>query len=68
MKKRRRLRIKQTYPLEQRLHEEAMRLREEARSLPPSARKDALLRRARHDETAAHLTEWLMSPGLRAPI
>lgn len=67
MTKRRR-RVKQTHSLEERLADEAMRLRAQARTMPPCARKEAMLRRARQDETAADLTEWLMSPGLRAPI
>ncbi|MGN8550351.1 hypothetical protein ACQPTN_39660 [Bradyrhizobium sp. 13971] len=61
-----RRRFKQTQSLEERLTDEAMRLRSKAKALPPSAQKEALLRRARQDEAAVHLTEWLMSP--RAPI
>ncbi|SDF45594.1 hypothetical protein SAMN05216337_105657 [Bradyrhizobium brasilense] len=63
----RRRRFTQTQSLEERLAEEAKSLREEAKALPPCAEKEALLRKARHDEVAAHLTEWLMSPGLRPP-
>ncbi|GIQ78729.1 hypothetical protein [Bradyrhizobium sp. RD5-C2] len=66
MQKRRR--FKQTQSLEERLTEEAQSLREEAKTLPPSAKKEAMLRKARHDEVAAHLTEWLMSPGLKPPV
>ncbi|WP_375775352.1 hypothetical protein ACE103_25600 [Bradyrhizobium sp. ma5] len=58
----------QTQSLEERLTEEAQSLREEAKTLPPSAKKEAMLRKARHDEVAAHLTEWLMSPGLKPPV
>ncbi|MCS3474136.1 hypothetical protein [Bradyrhizobium elkanii] len=61
-----RRRFKQTQSLEERLTDEAMRLRSKAKALPPSAQKEALLGRARQDEAAVHLTEWLMSP--RAPI
>ncbi|WFU34454.1 hypothetical protein QA635_08585 [Bradyrhizobium brasilense] len=63
-----RRRFKQTQSLEERLADEAMRLRSQAKALPPSAKKEALIRKARQDETAAHLTDWLMSSGLRAPI
>jgi hypothetical protein len=56
-----RRRFKQTRSLEERLSEEAMRLREEAKLLPPGAQREALLRRARQAETGSHLTEWLRS-------
>ena len=29
--------------------------------------RDAVLHKARHNEAAAHLTEWLTSPGLKSP-
>ena len=64
---RKRRRFKQTQSLEERLTEEAKSLREEAEALAPYAKKEALLRKARQDETAAHLTDWLMSPGLKPP-
>ncbi|TKV74163.1 hypothetical protein FDV58_33760 [Bradyrhizobium elkanii] len=60
-------RFKQTTSLEERLAAEAAGLREEAKHLPPCARREALLRKARQDETASRLTEWLTSPGLRSP-
>jgi hypothetical protein len=62
-----RRRIKQTISLEERLAEEAKRLREEAKSLPPGAERETLLRRARQAETGSHMSEWLSSPGLRPP-
>lgn len=62
-----RRRFKQTHPLEERLAEEAKELRERAKRLPPGAERDALLRRARYEEAAAHMTKWLTSPGLRPP-
>ena len=62
-----RRRFKQSQTLEERLSEEAKRLREEAKCLPPGAERDRLLRRARQDETALHMTEWLNSPGLQPP-
>jgi hypothetical protein len=62
-----RRRFKQTISLEARLSEEAKRLRDEARLLPPGALREELIRKARHAETASHMSEWLTSPGLRPP-
>lgn len=31
------------------------------------AQREALLRRARHVEVGAHMTEWLSSPGVQPP-
>jgi hypothetical protein len=59
--------FKQTQSLESRLAEEAKRLREEAKLLPPGALREELIRRAGHAETASHINEWLASPGLRPP-
>jgi hypothetical protein len=42
-------------------------LRERAEALPPGQQRDLLLRQARQTETAAHVTEWLSSPGLLPP-
>ncbi|WP_347339178.1 hypothetical protein [Bradyrhizobium paxllaeri] len=65
MQKRRR--FKHTTTLEERLAKEAKQLREEAGLLPPGPVRDGLLRRARQDETASHMTEWLNSRGLQPP-
>jgi hypothetical protein len=54
--------FKRTTSLEERLAAAAQALRAQAKLLPPCAERDQLLRRARHEETAAHLTEWLTSP------
>ena len=62
-----RRRFKQTRSLEERLSEEAKRLREEARLLPPSAERDEMIRKARQAEIASHMNDWLTSPGLRPP-
>ena len=62
-----RRRFKQVDPLEKRLSEDAKRLREKARGTPPGVERDRLIRRARFLETAAHMSEWLSSPGLKAP-
>ena len=53
--------------LEERLAEEARRLRTEAKLLPPGAVRDALIRKARQCETGSHVSEWLRSPGLKPP-
>nr|WP_249167795.1 hypothetical protein [Bradyrhizobium elkanii] len=64
----RRRRIKQIFPLEERLSREARELRQRAKKLPPGREREVLLRKARQEETTAHLTEWLMSSGPRVPI
>lgn len=53
--------------LEQRLAQEARSWREQARQLPPSKEREALLRKARRADTAMHINEWLSSPGLKPP-
>jgi predicted trehalose synthase len=65
MQKRRR--FKQTESLEQRLTEEAAKLRKEAQGTPPGVERERLIKRARQAETASHLSEWLTSPGLQPP-
>ena len=62
-----RRRIKQSLSLEERLSQEAKRLREEAKLLPPGAAREALLRKARQAETGSHMSEWLSSPELQPP-
>jgi hypothetical protein len=62
-----RRRFNQTQSLEERLAEEAKRLRTEAKLLPPGAARDEMIRRARQAETGSHISEWLRSPGLRPP-
>ena len=59
--------IEQMRPLEERLAEEAERLREEAKLLPPGAERDQLIRKARQAETGSRMSEWLTSPGLQPP-
>lgn len=65
MSKRRR--FKQSATLEERLAMEARLLREEASRLPPGIERERLLRKARQDDTAMHISDWLRSPGLRPP-
>jgi hypothetical protein len=59
--------VKHQTPFEERLASQARYLREVANSLPPGSVRDDVIRRARQAETASHLTEWLMSPGLASP-
>jgi hypothetical protein len=47
--------------------QEAERLRAEAERLPRGPQRHDLERKARQAETAAHIDEWLKSPGLRPP-
>ena len=54
-------RSKQTSSLDQRLEEEAKRLRDEARGTPPGVRRDRLIRRARGAEAASRANEWVTS-------
>jgi hypothetical protein len=62
-----RRRFTQAQSLEERLAEEAKRLRAEAKLLPPGAIRDVMIRKARQAETGSHMSEWLSSPGLRPP-
>lgn len=62
-----RRRFKQTGTLEQRLADEAAKLRQEAKGTPPGVERERLIRRARQAETASHMNEWLSSPGLQPP-
>nr|WP_084801979.1 hypothetical protein [Bradyrhizobium sp. Ec3.3] len=59
--------FKQTMSLEDRLAAEAIRLRDEAKDVPPGIEREHLLRRARQAETGSHMSGWLRSPGLRSP-
>nr|WP_249141254.1 hypothetical protein [Bradyrhizobium manausense] len=62
-----RRRVKQIASLEDRLVQEAERLREQAKKLPPGAEREILLRKARQCDTGSHMSEWLHSPGLQPP-
>jgi len=53
---------------EQRLADEATKLREAAKKLPEGSRaQDLLLKRARQTETASQINSWLRSPGVQPP-
>jgi hypothetical protein len=62
-----RRRFKQSKSLKERLLEEARELREEAKLLSYGPLRDAVLKKARQTEAAAHMDDWLKSPGLRPP-
>jgi hypothetical protein len=55
------------FPFEQRLAQEAHRIKERAKSLPHGRERELLSRKARQLETALHINEWLSSPGLKPP-
>jgi hypothetical protein len=60
-------RFTQIMPPDERLAANAKRLREQAGKLSPGRERDILLEKARQDETASHMFEWLNSSGLKAP-
>jgi hypothetical protein len=62
-----RSRLKQLKSLEERLAEDAKRLREEAKLLPPGCVRELVLGKARQAEAGLQMTEWLTSPRLRPP-
>jgi hypothetical protein len=62
-----RRRFKNTLTFPDRLAKEAERFRKEAETMPPGQEPESLLRKARQAETAAHIDQWIASPGLRPP-
>ena len=62
-----RRRFKQLLSLNERLEQEAARLRAEAEKFPPGPEREKYLRKARQAETATHVDAWLSSPGLHSP-
>jgi hypothetical protein len=62
-----RRRVKHSQTLEQRLAVLAQETRAKAEQLKPGAERDALLKKARVAETAAHLSDWVNSPGVQPP-
>jgi hypothetical protein len=65
MQKRRR--FKQTVSLKDRLASFSREVRDKAAELRPGPEQNALLKRARLADTAAHIDEWINSPGLQRP-
>jgi hypothetical protein len=51
-------RFKHKQSLEERLIQQATRLRAEAKALPPGAAREALLGRAKQAETGAQMNQW----------
>jgi hypothetical protein len=62
-----RRREKQTRSLEERMAEQAAKLKALAAQLPAGAERERLLRKARLAETGARLSDWVTSPGLLPP-
>jgi hypothetical protein len=62
-----RRRFKNTLTFPDRLAKDAERFRQEAETKPPGQERDSLLRKARQAETAAHIDQWIDSPGLQPP-
>jgi hypothetical protein len=56
-----------TSSLVERLLYDTQPLRNLAEKLPPGPAQDEVHRKIRQTETAAHISEWLNSPSLRAP-
>jgi len=59
--------ITQTERLEDRLANEAAKLRKQAQGTPHGIERERLMRRARQAETGSHMSAWLSSPGLQPP-
>ena len=56
-------RHKHTVSFDERLHRAANQARREAQQLPEGPRRDLLMKKATQAETAAHINEWVTSPG-----
>ena len=65
MSKRRR--FSQDAPSGDRMDAWAREVREQAGKLPPGPEREALLKKLRQANTAAHIEEWANSPGLKPP-
>jgi hypothetical protein len=66
-KQKQRRRLKQLKSLKERLLDRVNSLREEAKLMRSCFERDELLRKAHQAETAAHMDEWLRSPGVQPP-
>jgi hypothetical protein len=62
-----RRRFKQTSLLEERIRDQAKRVRDEANNLPPGKERDALLKKARDADAAEKVNGWLTSTGSQPP-
>ncbi|MGX1323273.1 cell division protein FtsB [Bradyrhizobium sp. USDA 377] len=55
------------HTFEENIAAEKAKLEAQVAKLKPGPQKDALLRKIRQLDTAAHIGEWLSSPGLQPP-
>jgi hypothetical protein len=55
------------HTFEENIAAEKARLEAQAAKLKPGPQMDALLKKIRQLEIAAHVNDWLTSPGLQAP-
>jgi len=55
------------HTFEENIAAEKAKLEAQVAKLKPGAEKEALVRKIRQLDTAAHMSEWLSSPGLRPP-
>jgi hypothetical protein len=55
------------HTFEENIAAEKAKLEAQVAKLKPGPEKDALVRKIRQLDTAAHVSEWLSSPGLRPP-
>jgi hypothetical protein len=63
-----RRRVKQIFPLEDRIAERVDDLRAQAEALPQGSKeRERIECRVRQADTGFHINEWLMSPGLKSP-
>jgi hypothetical protein len=55
------------HTFEEKIAAEKAKLEAQVAQLKPGPQKDALLRKISQLDTAAHISEWLSSPGLQPP-
>jgi hypothetical protein len=55
------------HTFEENIAAEKAKLEAQVAKLKPGPQMDALLRKIRQLDTAAHMSEWLSSPGLKPP-
>lgn len=55
------------HTFEENIAAEKAKLEDQIAKLRPGPEKDALRRKIRQLDTAAHMSDWLKSPGLKAP-
>lgn len=55
------------YTFEEKTAAEKAKLEAQVAKLKPGPRRDVLLRKIRQLDIAAHMSEWLSSPGLQPP-